>query len=54
METTNIIPVLLAGGSGATLAFSRQSYPKQFSNLIGEHSLFQKMFAALFVRNSIV
>ena len=43
METTNIIPVLLAGGSGTRLwPLSRQSYPKQFSNLIGEHSLFQK------------
>lgn len=36
------IPVLLAGGSGARLwPLSRKSYPKQFSNFIGEKTLFQ-------------
>lgn len=39
---TVIYPVLLAGGSGTRLwPLSRKSYPKQFSNLIGEKSLFQ-------------
>ena len=37
-----IIPVLLAGGSGTRLwPLSRKSYPKQFSKLIGEKTLFQ-------------
>ena len=39
---SNIYPVLLAGGSGTRLwPLSRKSYPKQFSNLIGEKTLFQ-------------
>ena len=38
-----IQPVLLAGGSGSRLwPLSRKSYPKQFSNLIGNKSLFQQ------------
>lgn len=37
-----IHPVLLAGGSGTRLwPLSRQSYPKQFSKLVGDESLFQ-------------
>jgi mannose-1-phosphate guanylyltransferase/mannose-6-phosphate isomerase len=37
-----IYPVLLAGGSGTRLwPLSRKSYPKQFSKLIGETTLFQ-------------
>ena len=41
--TENITPVLLAGGSGTRLwPLSRKSYPKQFSNLIGDTSLFQQ------------
>ena len=37
-----IVPVLLAGGSGTRLwPLSRRSYPKQFSRLIGEKTLFQ-------------
>ena len=37
-----IYPVLLAGGSGTRLwPVSRRSYPKQFSKLIGEKTLFQ-------------
>ena len=37
-----IFPVLLAGGSGMRLwPLSRKSYPKQFSKLIGEKTLFQ-------------
>jgi mannose-1-phosphate guanylyltransferase / mannose-6-phosphate isomerase len=39
---TLIYPVLLCGGSGTRLwPLSRKSYPKQFSPLIGEQSLFQ-------------
>ena len=39
----HIHPVLLCGGSGTRLwPLSRQSYPKQFSRLIGEESLFQQ------------
>lgn len=38
-----IYPVILCGGSGTRLwPLSRQSYPKQFAKLIGEHSLFQQ------------
>ena len=38
-----VLPVLLAGGSGKRLwPLSRRSYPKQFSNLVGTSSLFQK------------
>ena len=37
-----IYPVLLAGGSGTRLwPLSRKSYPKQFSKLIGDQTLFQ-------------
>ncbi|QFS84816.1 mannose-1-phosphate guanylyltransferase/mannose-6-phosphate isomerase [Roseivivax sp. THAF197b] len=37
-----IIPVLLCGGSGTRLwPLSRKSYPKQFSKLVGQESLFQ-------------
>lgn len=40
--TQIIHPVLLAGGSGSRLwPLSRKSYPKQFSALLGEESLFQ-------------
>ena len=40
---SKIYPVLLAGGSGTRLwPLSRKSYPKQFSNLIGGHTLFQQ------------
>lgn len=39
---TKIYPVLLAGGSGTRLwPLSRKSYPKQFSKLVGETTLFQ-------------
>ena len=39
---SNVYPVLLAGGSGTRLwPLSRKSYPKQFSNIIGNKTLFQ-------------
>ena len=43
MKNIRVIhPVLLAGGSGTRLwPLSRKSYPKQFSNLIGDTTLFQ-------------
>ncbi len=48
-----ICPVLLAGGSGTRLwPLSRKSYPKQFSKLVGTHSLFQKA-AKRFVSSEI-
>lgn len=38
-----IIPVILAGGSGSRLwPLSRESYPKQFLSLLGQHSLLQE------------
>ena len=37
-----IVPVVLCGGSGTRLwPLSRKAYPKQFTQLIGEESLFQ-------------
>ncbi len=48
---TSIYPVLLAGGSGTRLwPLSRKSYPKQFSSLMSDQSLFQQ--AALRLRSS--
>ena len=39
---SEVLPILLAGGSGTRLwPLSRKSYPKQFSRLIGERTLFQ-------------
>lgn len=41
-----IHPVILAGGSGTRLwPVSRKSYPKQFANLVGGQSLFQRTVA---------
>ncbi len=38
----NIVPVILSGGSGTRLwPLSRQTYPKQFLNLLDDKSLFQ-------------
>ena len=44
MTVTPIItPLILAGGSGTRLwPLSRKSYPKQFSKLLGDYSLFQQ------------
>ena len=37
-----VTPVILSGGSGTRLwPLSRKSYPKQFTQLVGETSLFQ-------------
>ena len=42
MSQTSITPVILCGGSGTRLwPLSRKSYPKQFSKLMGEETLFQ-------------
>ena len=42
MAEVNITPIILAGGTGTRLwPLSRKSYPKQFSKLLGEKSLFQ-------------
>lgn len=49
-----IYPVLLAGGSGTRLwPLSRKSYPKQFSKLIGEKTLFQSSAERLTSSNVI-
>ena len=40
---TKITPVILAGGSGTRLwPLSRKNYPKQFSKIFGEKTLFQE------------
>ncbi len=42
MITEKVIPVILAGGYGTRLwPMSRQTFPKQFSKLFDNHSLFQ-------------
>lgn len=42
VDNLNIVPVILCGGAGTRLwPVSRKSYPKQFSKLIDEKSLFQ-------------
>lgn len=46
--TAPIHPLILAGGSGTRLwPLSRKSYPKQFTPLIGETSLFQQSLTRL-------
>lgn len=48
MSYPKITPVILCGGSGTRLwPLSRKSYPKQFSPLIGERSLYQRAAARL-------
>jgi mannose-1-phosphate guanylyltransferase / mannose-6-phosphate isomerase len=47
-----IVPVILAGGSGTRLwPLSRKSYPKQFSKLIGDQTLFQQCAIRLSTSN---
>ncbi|HBX36561.1 MAG TPA: hypothetical protein DEG76_04390, partial [Pseudohongiella sp.] len=37
-----VIPVILSGGAGTRLwPLSRKSFPKQFTDILGEESLFQ-------------
>ena len=51
---SKVYPVLLAGGSGTRLwPLSRKSHPKQFSNLIGEKTLFQSSAERLTSSNII-
>ncbi len=43
MLVEQITPIILAGGSGTRLwPLSRKSYPKQFSQLLGDKTLFQR------------
>ena len=52
--TTVVIPVILCGGSGTRLwPLSRESYPKQFLKLAGEHSLFQQTLLRLKSLNQV-
>jgi len=45
---TNIVPVILAGGSGTRLwPLSRKLYPKQFHTLVGDSSLLQATIGRL-------
>jgi len=49
-----IVPVILAGGHGERLwPLSRKSYPKQFSQSMGEKSIFQKVVLG-FIKTKIV
>ena len=51
---TTITPVLLAGGIGTRLwPLSRKSFPKQFSKLLGEKSLFQESALRLTSKNNL-
>src|SRR6056300_926754 len=51
---TKIYPVLLAGGSGTRLwPLSRKSYPKQFSKLVGDATLFQESALRLTTSDAI-
>ena len=51
---SQIHPVLLAGGSGSRLwPLSRKSYPKQFSDLLGDTTLFQQSAQRLTSSNII-
>ena len=52
-DMSKVCPVLLAGGFGKRLwHLSCKSYPKQFSKLIGDKSLFQSSASRLFFSNS--
>src|SRR5438445_1884323 len=48
MKSSNIIPVILCGGSGTRLwPLSRETYPKQFLRLLGEETLLQQTMQRL-------
>lgn len=52
--TLKIMPVLLAGGSGTRLwPLSRKSYPKQFSKVVNQTSLFQQTAFRLTSSNKV-
>ena len=56
MNATKIIPLILCGGTGKRLwPLSRQSFPKQFLNLLSEkeHSLFQETYLRVSEINNI-
>ena len=54
INNLKIYPTILAGGSGTRLwPSSRKSFPKQFSNIIGEKTLFQQS-ALRFTSSDIV
>ena len=49
-----VYPVILAGGSGTRLwPLSRKSYPKQFSKLVGDTTLFQECARRLTTSNYV-
>ena len=49
-----VYPILLAGGSGTRLwPLSRKSYPKQFSKLVGDTTLFQECAQRLTTSNDV-
>ena len=51
---TIVHPVLLAGGSGTRLwPLSRKSYPKQFSKLLNDKTLFQRSAQRLTSSNTL-
>ena len=51
---TSIQPIILAGGAGTRLwPLSRKNYPKQFSNISGFDSLFQKAARRLMSQNRL-
>lgn len=51
---SQVYPILLAGGSGTRLwPLSRKSYPKQFSKLIGDATLFQSSAKRLTSSNTL-
>ena len=54
VQKNKVTPVILAGGSGTRLwPLSRKSYPKQFSKLVGDNSLFQQTALRLHACDSI-
>lgn len=51
MVDIEVVPIILAGGSGTRLwPLSRKSFPKQFNEIVGDHTLLQQ--AAMRVQSS--